>query len=61
MRRLTIVEDSGMALTWWVKLTRKSKGGIWSSDLGPGPELFLYLSCPSAPAARPLEFSVRIM
>ena len=29
-------------------------------DSGPGPELFLHLSCPSAPAAHPPEFWVKI-
>ena len=37
-------------------LTCKSNGEHGSSDLGPGPELFLHRDCSRAPAAYPLEF-----
>ena len=56
MRRLTTVEDSGMALTLGRTLTRKSNGEHGSSDLSPGPELFLIRSCTRTPAAYSLGF-----
>ena len=60
MRRLTTVEDSGMALTLVRTLTRKSNGEHGSSDSGPGPELFLHRSCSRAPAAYHLELWINV-
>ena len=49
-----------MAFTLVRTLTHKSNGEHGSSDLGPGPELFLHQSCPRTPAAYPLEFWVSV-